>query len=309
MNNQTLLLLTSPPIIAPPFIQPLIHAYVANMPNSALNFNVFAEPYYGDFNQCNVVLLTHNPGGATIKAKGLNGPFHTAISNPQNQSVSQNYFKIAVNNSFPNLATCNWVNAKNREVTNLIPSLVLSKKRMFIRDLVPYHSSNFGTLSMANCAPYLYEYFFNQIIEASLKSDYYQLINQNNRGNDRKKVIILARGSAWKNPTGLSSIGWDLIGKIYSNCYVYKANFGSIKSHEGVSLDKWPHHYLDHDIYIVVITPKRGGRLVIYKRKNNVVKDYTLHDVKLNYNASLNPNHQDFIPTSAEMSEFINSVF
>ena len=83
LNLQTSQLLGIPPILPPTFIQPLINAYLAMHPIHSLNLNVFAEPYYGDFNNCSAVLMTYNPGQATITNKGRGSIFDIAISDPQ----------------------------------------------------------------------------------------------------------------------------------------------------------------------------------------------------------------------------------
>lgn len=306
MKAQTRMLMGNPPIVFPNFIMPLINAYNSTQPNTSLNLNVFAEPYYGDFNDLSVVLLTHNPGQASQSQKGLNSAFHSALVTPNTLSVEQNYYNMSVNNSFPNSATNRWVNQKNQEVGNFFQPLISFNKRLFIRDLVPYHGVQFGTLDLSMCAPYLYENFFCQIIDASMRSEFYRLLNSGNKESNGNKIVIMARGSVWNGKSGLTSVGWDLVGRIYSNCYVYKANFSKIQAMEGVILDSWPKTAISHDIYIVVITPKRGGRLVVYKTKNKVTTNYNMSNIIRNYNTISNPNSNDYIEQSPEMRDFID---
>jgi hypothetical protein len=149
LNNQTFQLLDRPPIVPPAFIHPLINAYVVSNPIHTLDFGVFAEPYYGDFNNCSAVLLTHNPGQATISKKGPRSQFENAISLAPNPREI-NYNNLSINNSFPNAGTVRWVNNKNNEVNNLFVGLINFKERLFIRDLIPYHGQVFGSLPMIN---------------------------------------------------------------------------------------------------------------------------------------------------------------
>lgn len=294
LNLQTSLLLGRPPIAPPAFIQPLINAYLAAHPIHSLNLNVFAEPYYGDYNNCSAVLLTHNPGQATIIQKGRGSNFDNAIyAGPLSNDI--NYLNMSVGNLFPNRGTVNWVNNKNNEINNLFLGSTVFTQRLFIRDLVPYHGQTFGSLPMLNCVDYLYEHFFCQVINASLNSELYQYINRN--GNETRSSIILARGSAWIKPQGLSSIGWNLLGRIYSNCYVYKLDFNAVRKIVNGSLNDWSSDIYAHNIYIMVITPKKGGRVIIYKKSGGGTTDFSVADIVNNYDTiKQNTNSGNFTP-------------
>ncbi len=305
LNLQTSQLLGRPPIVPPAFIQPLINAYLAEHPNHSLDLNVFAEPYYGDYNNCSAVLLTHNPGQATIAQKGLGSNFDNAIFAPPLPNEI-NYFNMSVGNLFPNRGTVNWVNNKNNEINNLFIGSTVFTQRLFIRDLVPYHGQEFGSLPMLNCVDYLYEHFFCQVINSSFNSELYRYINRNK--TQTKSSIILARGSTWKKTQGLSSIGWNLIGQIYSNCYVYKADFNKIKKIANGILDAWPLDIFSHDIYIMVITPKYPGRVKIYKKSGGITNDFTLADIVNNYDTINQNTNRLYINHSIEMNEFINTL-
>jgi hypothetical protein len=305
INNQTAVLLDTPPIKPPLFIRPLIDAYSVYNPIHTLNLGVYAEPYYGDYNNCSAVLLTHNPGQATVIQKGIGSAFETAILTPPN-SVDVNYHNLSVKNIFPNRGTVKWINDRNKEINNLFNSITAFRERLFIRDLVPYHGESFGELRMNDCANYLYKYFFCQVIGTSFISELYKYLN---RIESKKKTsILIARGSAWIKPSGLNSIGWDFIGQIYSNCYIYKANFEKIQNIVELNLEDWPHDVLSHDIYIMAITPKQGGRIEIYNAKGGNRINFTLKDIINNYGNINNPLPSDrlYINHSKDMDEFIN---
>jgi hypothetical protein len=305
LNLQASRLLGIPPILPPTFIQPLINAYLAEHPIQSLNLNVFAEPYYGDFNNCSAVLMTHNPGQATITHKGQGSNFDNAISAPP-LPKEINYFNMSIGNLFPNRGTVQWVNSKNNEINNLFYGSTVFTQRLFIRDLVPYHGQVFGSLPMLNCVDYLYEHFFCQVINASLNTELYRYLNRNK--SKTKSSILLARGSAWIKPQGLISVGWILLGRIYSNCYIYKADFNIIKKIVKGSLDDWPLDILSHDIYIMVITPKKGGRVIIYKKLGGITNDFTAADIVNNYDTINQQTNRLYIDHSIEMDEFINTL-
>jgi hypothetical protein len=303
LNNQTFLLLDRPPIIPPAFIQPLINAYVVTNPIHTLDFGVFAEPYYGDFNSCSAVLITHNPGQAAISQKGPGSPFDNAISLAPNPREI-NYYNLSISNSFPNAGTVRWVNNKNNEINNLFGGLINFEERLFIRDLIPYHGQVFGSLPMLNCVDYLYEFFFCQVINSSINSELYRYLNRDK--SKKKSTIILARGSAWKEAQGLISIGWDFVGRIYSNCYVYKANFNKIKEITNVQFDKCNRDILSHNIYIIVVTPKKGGRFVIYKTKRGLTTDFDLVSILNNYETINDTTNEFYIKHTEEMDNFMD---
>lgn len=308
LDYQTAQLLTAPPVVPPPvvpptFIIPLINSYVANGPDNLLDYNVYAEPYYGDYNSCSAVLLTHNPGQASINQKGIGSPFEVAITSPPNL-VEENYYNISVNNIFSNAGTVRWVNGKNYEIKNLLNGITTFKKRLFIRDLIPYHGKMMGDLSFNICTGYLYNYFFPQVICSSFNSELYHFINRTKIS--KKGSILFARGSKWIEPKGLGSIGWDFIGRIYSNCYVFKANFDKINNIEDVNIQDWPCEVLSHDIYIVAITPKKGGRVMIYKKTNLETRDFNFSEITQNYDTIGDSRDPFFIEHSVGMDEFIN---
>lgn len=110
---------------------------------------------------------------------------------------------------------------------------------------------------MPGCVDYLNNYFFNQIIAASFHSELYQRINKK---NIHPASIIYARGGAWKDPKyGLESIGWEKIGRVYRNCYIFKADFVKIKMLTNLNPDNYTEKVLNHNIYIVVLTQVRPG--------------------------------------------------
>lgn len=96
MNHQTQLLFNDGLQAIPAFIQPLIQAYWPNPQNAAtnLNFELYPEPYYGEYEECSVVLLTHNPGNSTVEMKGPGSNFENIIY--QNDNYAENYQNIAV---------------------------------------------------------------------------------------------------------------------------------------------------------------------------------------------------------------------
>lgn len=257
MNHQTQLLFNDGLQAIPAFIQPLIQAYWPNPQNAAtnLNFELYPEPYYGEYEECSVVLLTHNPGNSTVEMKGPGSNFENIIY--QNDNYAENYQNIAVLPVFPNIRTNNFYNNISNQLHQHFEPIQEFSKKPFIRDLIPYHSGNFGKLNMPGCVDYLNNYFFNQIIAASFHSELYQRINKK---NIHPASIIYARGGAWKDPKyGLESIGWEKIGRVYRNCYIFKADFVKIKMLTNLNPDNYTEKVLNHNIYIVVLTQVRPG--------------------------------------------------
>lgn len=305
MNNQTRALLTAIPPATPPFVSDLLNAYVAINPATTLCLDLYAEPYYGNFNNPSLVLLTHNPGQSTTAAKGLGSPFEGAIDLPP-LTREGNYFTLATNLGFPNPATNTWIINRNNDLQNHFNQMVIFKQKLFIRDLVPYHGRNWSKINMTLCIKYLYEYFFCQVIEASFNSELYMRINA-------KKIkptsIIYARGKAWKDRFGLRSIGWDFIGRIYWNCYIFKANFEKIRDIAGQKLENWSGHIFKHDIYIVVITQVRqGAPFGIYANNKSPLIPITLIDVIDNYYKITDQNSTKYIEHTNLLDDFFNTV-
>jgi len=309
MNQQTEYLLQSPlpHTVTPPHVLDLLAAYSSMNPISNLDMvNLYAEPYYGDFNKCSVVLLTHNPGEGNITNVGIESPYANALLAPP-LTISENYFNIASVPAFPNSRTNNWVNRVNGDLKEHFRGFQAFENKAFIRDLVPYHANTFVGINMPLCKNYLYQYFFNQVIEASFKSELYQKINTKSK-NPKRATIIYARGNAWKDEFGLGSIGWNLIGKIYSNYYIYKANFDIINKFEEFKIEQYPESTLDHDVYIVVLTQvMQGGILGVYKKK--VSPDpVSLTDIVNNYKSIYNKKNPYYIEHSEGLDHFIGKL-
>lgn len=165
----------------------------------------------------------------------------------------------------------------------------------FIRDLIPYHSGRFGRLNMTLCKAYLYKYFFNQIIDASFKSELHQRLNAK---SSHPATIIYARGTAWKDAKiGLGSIGWKQIGRIYRNCYIFKADFEKIQTFDGFNIDIYPTEVIKHNVYIVVLTQVReGAKYGVYLNNkaplqpinmNAVIQDFDNGAPNITHNAEM----------------------
>lgn len=309
MNQQTQDLLQSslPHTITPPHVTDLLAAYSSLNPLTNLDtVNLYAEPYYGDFNKCSLVLLTPNPGEGNIANAGAESPLATALL-AEPLTISENYFNIASVPAFPNSRTNNWVNRVNGDLKEHFRGFKTFENKAFIRDLVPYHSNTFGGINMPLCKKYLYQYFFNQVIKASFTSELYQKINAKSK-NSKRATIIYARGNAWKDELGLGAVGWDLIGKIYSNYYIYKANFDTIQQYEEFKIENYPESTLDHDIYIVVLTQvMKGGILGVYKKK--VSPDpVSLTDIVNNYKSIYNKKNPYHIEHSEALDHFIGKL-
>jgi len=304
MNTQTRDLFTLRPPATAPFVAPLLAAYTPIAADTRLKTDLYPEPYYGDFNQCSIVLLTHNPGDSDNYSKGRGSAFETQIySVPVDPET--NYFAMASAPNFPNNRTNGWVNRWGTEIQNHFNGIQAFTKKAFIRDLIPYHSNRFGKIDMTLCSAYLYQYFFNQVIVASFNSELYQRINQKGK---TPATIIYARGSAWSNGNGIGSIGWDRIGRIYSYCYVYKANFDKILKEQHIDKDLYPKSTFDHNVYIVVITPIRtGARYGIYSEFRNQSSLIDLSTTIYNYD-SIPPNNPLYIPHNPEMDLFFMTI-
>lgn len=304
MNTQIRDLFAVIPPLTAPFVTSLIASYKSTGANTILKTNLYPEPYYGNFNDCSIVLLTHNPGDSSPLSKGIGSPFESQIYRvpikPEN-----NYFAMASVPNFPNSGTNSWVTRWDTMLQNHFDGIQLFSKKAFIRDLIPYHSNRFGRINMANCSAYLYQYFFNQVIDASFHSELYQRINKK---GIIPATIIYARGSAWSNGDGLSSIGWDRIGKIYSYCYVYKANFDKILNEQEINKEIYPKSTFEHNVYIVVINPIRtGAKYGIYSefQNQNSLKD--LSSVIDNY-FNVAPNNPLYIQHNSEMDLFFQII-
>lgn len=305
MNTQTnnLFNVTLPTI--PAHIASLLAAYVPTTPDTTLNMNLYPEPYYGDFNNCSLVMLTHNPGGSNNHWKGMLSNFeHNITTHPI--SPSSAYFAMASLPNFPNPATNNWIIKINTEIQNHFAGIQNFNKALFVRDLIPYHSSRFGIINMSLCSDYLYRYFFNQVIQASFTSEIYHRINSK---EIKPSTIIYARGKAWKDNLGLKSIGWDMIGRIYSYCYIFKANFNEIMKIKGFDINNYPTATLDHNIYIVVITQIReGAKYGIYSTYRDLNSLINLNAVVNNYYNVTNRNDFGYIIHNKEMDTFIDTI-
>ena len=304
MNTQTRDLFAVRPPTTAPFVAPLLASYSPTALTTSLKTNLYPEPYYGDFDNCSVVILTHNPGDSTPMSKGIGSAFETQIYNvPVNPET--NYFAMASVPNFPNSGTNNWVNRWDKEIQNHFSGLQVFSKKTFIRDLIPYHSNRFGKIDMTRCSAYLYQYFFNQVIDASFHSELYHRINQ--KGNT-PATIIYARGSAWSYGNGLSSIGWDRIGKIYSYCHVFKADFNRILKEQKLNKDNYPKSTFEHNIYIVVINPIRiGAKYGIYSKYQNQNSLINLSTVIYNY-YNVAPNNPLYIQHNPEMDLFFQKI-
>jgi len=305
MNVQTNQLLNLVPPAIPLHVNDLLNAYVPGHPGHVLNLCLYAEPYYGDFTNCSMVFLTHNPGNSTFGQKGIGSPFDIAV-HAAPLLIEQNYFNMATIPAFPNPATNAWVNNRNVDLQNHFAGLQVFNNQLFIRDLIPYHSDNFGCVNMPLCTNYLYKYFFNQVISSSFNCELYNRINMK---SSKPATIIYARGAAWKHRFGLSSVGWKLIGRIYRNCYVYKADLDKIQKIEGFNLKDYPSELLNHDVYIVVITQiRQGARFGIYVSNHAPLMPISMADVIINYININNPDNELFIQHNHEMDVFIEKI-
>ncbi len=256
-----------------------------------LSESLYAEPYYGDYNNCSVVLLTHNPGSSNVASKGLASVFeHNLMAAIPPLTRADSYHNMAVANVFPNPGTNRWVNDRNVEIQKMFGGRLT--KRLFIRDLVPYHSQEFGQFHFNAASTFLHRDFFPQVFNAALNSELHNSFKA--KCGNNSPLIILSRGERWKNlKNGLSSIGWSFIGRIYSNLYIYKLDSGKFKKTKGFYEALYGEDILKKDIYIFVITPQKGGRVNIYKNAHRITTVFTLIEVVENYYNI--PNHQDVL--------------
>ncbi len=208
--------------------------------------------------------------------------------------------------NFPNSGTNNWINRWDTMIQNHFDGVQLFTKKAFIRDLIPYHSNRFGRIDMTTCSAYLYQYFFDQVIDASFHSELYYRINQ--KGN-APATIIYARGSAWSYKNGLGSIGWDRIGKIYSYCHVFKADFSRILKEQKLKTDNYPKSTFEHDVYIVVINPIRtGAKYGIYSEYQNQNSLINLSSAIYNYDRISITSDPLYIDHNSEMDLFFQII-
>ncbi len=219
-------------------------------------------------------------------------------------SVEHNYFGLASPNpsKFPNAKTNSWLDRINAQMNSLFTGLQVFVNRTFVRDLVPYHSGSFGYVNMTTCTNYMYKYFFNQVIAASFHSELYDRINHD---NSKPATIIFARGAAWNHKLALQSIGWRLIGRIYCNCTIYKADFDKIKNFDAFNVEK----YSDHDIYIVVLTQaKRGAKLGVYVNRSAPLIPVNLLTVINNYYEINDVSDKQYIDHNPELDIFLKKL-
>jgi len=248
--------------------------------DKVLNLELLPEPYYGDPGQCSTVLLTHNPGSSDEENKGLTSEFKRLIYG--STVYSTNYQGIAVTPKFPNKRTNTWYSKINKELNYLLNQTF--KNKLFIRDLIPFHSTTFGAIIFLEILPYLYDNFFNQVIKASLKSEY--STNLNSKDSHKKLAIIFARGAAWNGKDGLMAVGWDKVGELLLNATVYKANLDKIiKIYPGLDRELMK-DFMDHKVYIIVLTQiGQNQDLGLYLH-------CTLNDSFLNYYTDINNNKE-----------------
>jgi hypothetical protein len=305
MNTQTKNLFSSKLPGTPSFISSLLSAYSPTTPNTVLDLGLYPEPYYGDFTKNSVVLLTHNPGASNNLAKGIGSGFENNL-NAAGGSKEGNYFAMASTPNFPNKGTNKWLTKWDLEVQNHFSGIQTFENKVFIRDLVPYHSSRFGNIDMRICESYMYQYFFNQVIEASFKSELHARINSKQY---KTSTVIYARGKAWKEKNGLESIGWKRIGKIYNYCYVYKADFSEILNKPGFNVENYPEGILSHNIYIVVITPIRiGAPYGVYSKYQDQKSIINLAGITKNYKTINDKTVPGYIAHNPQMDEFIDVI-
>lgn len=308
MNSQVNLIFKSILPFEPSYIKPLLAAYRStNPPVTDLNFNLFAEPYYGNFNKCSFVLLTHNPGNSDRFHKGIGSAFEKKIQSPL-KSIEDNYFTMATT-GFPNPATNRWIKGKNLELQNHFDGIQKFNDQAFIRDLIPYHSSRFGEINMTICINYLYNYFFNQVINSSYNSELHNRINSK-KELENTATIIYARGSAWKSTKfGLESIGWKRVGNFYSYYTIFKADFNEVQKISDIDLTKYPKNILSSDIYIVVLTQVReGAKLGIYRDNKSPRTIITLAQAISNYETINDVSDRFYIKHNTEMDKFIKII-
>lgn len=293
----------------PPCVADLLIAYFPGHPDEALKDDLYAEPYYGDFNSCSAVLLTHNPGDSTHRLKGIGSAFETIIDvNVPPLTRADNYHRMAVTNTFPNPKTNVWVNDRNREINNLFGNNF--SNRVFIRDLVPYHSARFGEFHFNLASTFLHREFFPQVFDATLNSELYNRLKA--KLENSAPLIITARGGIWKEINGLSSVGWSLIGHVYSNLYIYKLDSNKFKKTKGFDDTLYIKDILEKDIFIFVVTPQKGGRVNIYKRYRNnggwLERVFTLQEVVNNYRDIVNVTDQLYITRTDALTDLFDRL-
>jgi len=305
MRNEISRLFSSTPPVTAPYISGLLGAYQPKAPNTVLCLGLYPEPYYGDYSKCSMVLLTHNPGGSTAKDKGVGSPFEKRLLLGTDRA--SNYHQMAVIPDFVNKRTNRWILKLNKELGAHFQGIQQYEEKLFIRDLVPYHSERFGSIDMFSCRSYLYNHFFGQVISASFKSE---LFNRINSKKTNPATIVYARGSAWNGKKGLSSIGWKHIGRIFSYCNIYKADFNAIFGMVEFDIESYPPEFRNFNIYVVVLTTIRDGGfpLGIYSRLRDPASLIALTDVYgLYYEATLNGAKSD-ITHNEEMDLFFQVI-
>ncbi len=58
----------------------------------------------------------------------------------------------------------------------------------------------------------------------------------------------------------------------------------------------------------MVITPKKGGRVIIYKKSGGITTDFSVEDIVNNYDTIDQKTNRLYINHTLEMDEFINTL-
>jgi hypothetical protein len=134
--------------------------------------------------------------------------------------IHADYHNIASVPAFPLLATHRFINNINNQIDNICSGrLLINSLRMFIKDVLPFHSTNFGTIDFGVNTITWNKHFLtpvlNIVANSFISSNQYSTVY----GKNAAKNIIFSRGKAFLS---MAPLGFRYLGRIASNIRVFK---------------------------------------------------------------------------------------
>lgn len=200
----------------PVWLNNLVASYIPTGMGTNLIYDHLPEHYYGNLLKPPfTVFLSHNPG-PTHPSQFISTANHAWFL-----SHEADYHNIAsVPVRFPYAGTLRFIKLINNEIDNLCSNrLSDSENRLLIKDLLPFHSTEFGQIDFRiNTADWII-YFLKPVLDL-VNIQYLSTINYSTRyGKKGPKLIFFARGNCFNL---MAPLGFTFVGRIASNLKVYK---------------------------------------------------------------------------------------